>query len=92
MNGAVKWVLIIVAAYLGWRFLSGVLNRTVSYSTGTSWGGGIVPSGSRSYTPNMGYYAPVVYQPPQPQWWQGLQAGYDPSNGFAFGFNNYGGY
>jgi hypothetical protein len=90
MEGALKWILIAVAVYLGWRFLSGALSATRSYSTGTAWGGGIIPSGTGTYLPGMGYYAPQVFQPYRPQWWQGLSAGYSQDNGLSVGFN--GGY
>jgi hypothetical protein len=94
MENGVKWILIIVAVFLGWKLLGGVLAQTVSYSTGTAWGGGLVPGGRGTWNPYNGVVAPKVYQPVfvGPDWWRGLSAGYDPNNGLSFGFNTYGGY
>ncbi len=90
MHDGLKWVLVAVAVYLGWRFLSGGLSaagtvRAGYPQAGMSWGGGIGPAAGWYAPAAPNYYGyPGAYQAP---WWSGLFANYSQDGGASVGFN-----
>ena len=93
MNDFVKWALIAIAAYLGFRWLAGGISGSASVQAQaqpSGWGSGMVYAPGSAWQNAYGY---APWSQPQAYAFGGqvpIYANYSPDNGFTFSYG--GGY